>query len=191
MRRLIVIVLTAVLLFTSCVRKDYDIYEPLPENYTLEMAKNDGYVVHEDGHLVSGKGAFEEFVKRVEKGESAVVRLAFYYTLDREGVSKEYYEQNKGRYPVLYIKELRYDGDIYTLRYTEQGKELRKRFLYMKHLPFYPKNVEADYEYTDHYVLLNDDNVESYGEIWRSLVSSVFGEYIEHETVFSEYIRKE
>lgn len=190
MKRFFAVLLLCIAVLTSCVVKDSEILEELTEDISLEEAKACGYVVHEDGDVTSGKEIFAEFLKKTEAGEAATVRLGFYYTLDRDRVTEEYYNEHKDRYPVLYISELIFDGKEYILRYFEDGKELRKKYAYMKYLPFYPKNVESDYEMIVHYVLLNDETVKSYDEIWRSLASSVMGDYIEHSTVYSEYISK-
>lgn len=162
--------------------------EALPENYTLESARKDGCVLHEDGRLTSGSNIFSEFLEKTRSGKAASVRLAYHYNLDPSRVTKEYYMENKDRYPVMFVKDLSYDGEKYTVRHFENGKEIIKEFKYMKCLPFFPKNTQADYTYIKHYVLLDDNSVSSYDEIWKSLASSKFGDYIKHTTVYSEYI---
>lgn len=190
MRRFLYCLMMLVLMLISCTEKDPLPLEALPSDYSLEDAVRDGVVLHKDGDIVSGKEAFYGFLGSVSKGERADVRLGFYYTLDESRVSAEYYRENKDRYPVLYITDLTFDGEGYATRQIENGKELVREYRYMKYLPFYPKNVDADYERIEHYVLLNDDTVSSYDEIWRSLASSRLGDYIEHKTVYSEYVRK-
>ena len=190
MRRLLYCLMMLVLVLISCAKKEPIPLEALPSDYSFEDAIRDGIVLHKDGDIVSCKEAFHEFLGSVSKGESASVRLGFYYTLDESRVTAEYYKENKDRYPVLYITDLTFDSESYVTRRFENGKELVREYKHMKYLPFYPKNVDADYERIEHYVLLNDDTVSSYDEIWRSLASSRLGDYIEHMTVYSEYVRK-
>jgi hypothetical protein len=179
-----------VLVLISCTKREQIPLEALPTDYSFEDAVRDGVVLHTDGEAVSGKEAFYAFSDSALKGKTASVRLGFYYTLDESRVTAEYYEENKDRYPVLYLSDLTFDGESYVVRRFENGKELVREYKHMKYLPFYPKNVDANYERIEHYVLLNDDTVSSYDEIWRSLASSRLGDYIEHMTVYSEYVRK-
>lgn len=190
MKRIITVLVFIVAMLISCTESERLPLEALPSDYSLADAAADGCVIFEDGDVTCGKEVFEDFLGSVENGRSASVRLGFYYTLDSSSVSREYYDENKDRYPVLYISDLYFDGEVYEIRSVEGGKVTARKFSYLKYLPFYPKNIEADYERIDYYVLLNDNGVSSYDEIWRSLVSSRFGDYIEHSVVYSEYVRK-
>ena len=55
--------------------------EDLPADYSLEQAKEDGCVVHENGDVTQGQEAFEAFRSAAGEGKTAGVRLAHYYTL--------------------------------------------------------------------------------------------------------------
>ena len=78
MKKFTVIVLMLVcLLCAGCGVKEKTLtpLEALPEDYSLEQAKADGCVVHEDGDVSAGQEAWEEFVSDAAAGKSAGVRL--------------------------------------------------------------------------------------------------------------------
>lgn len=54
--------------------------EKMSDSYTLEKAKADHVVVYEDMDITSGQEVWDRFMVETTKGESASVRLAFYYT---------------------------------------------------------------------------------------------------------------
>ena len=54
------------LLLSSCgVNPEPLPFEELPEDYSLERAKDDGCLVTEDGAVTSGQEAWEEFLSRL------------------------------------------------------------------------------------------------------------------------------
>ena len=59
----------------------------------------------------------------VSKGAPAIVLCANYYTLSREGISDELYEQHKDKYPQLVFNLLEYDGETFVLRWHESTAE--------------------------------------------------------------------
>ena len=81
--------------------------EELPQDYSLERAKDDGCLVTEDGAVTSGQEAWEEFLNAAEAGKAASVRLCSYYTLDDPSrYDPDYYESVKDDYPMMFLKDL-------------------------------------------------------------------------------------
>lgn len=161
----------------------------LPADYNLATAKKDKCVVYENSNITEGQVEWDKFVSLTDKGNPAMVRLAFYYTLE-EGphISKELYEETKDDYPVLYPMDLTFDGDSYTIKHYEEGKLISKNFKYM--VKYEGKaNPEATYSDYTYYVLVNDNTV-TWGDIFAGMVSSQFDASIDHSTVYSQLIFK-
>ena len=165
--------------------------ENLSADYSLKDAKKSGCVVHEDGDITTGQEIWDEFLEKVENKEPANVRLAYYYTLDEETCDPEYYESVKDDYPVLYIKDLTYDGENYTVRFFEEGEEYSRSYKYMKKFIDKPESDTAVYSVAVRYFLLNDKSIESFDEIMRSLYSSDSRDWIEFDIVYTDYTYKE
>ena len=73
--------ITALLLFsvllTSCTQVKLEpALQKLPEQYTLEEAKNDGCVVYEDLDITFGQEIWDAFLTSVEEKKSCAVRRA-------------------------------------------------------------------------------------------------------------------
>lgn len=151
----------------------------------LSQALEEGRVVHMDGYVGNGKDTWQEFIKAATDKKAATVNLAYYYTLDQKGCSEQYYEAHKEDYPVLYRKELIYDGSCYTLRWTEGNKEYVREYQYLMYYTGEAPAAKADYDTVARYVLTNDDKV-SWEELQRGLFSSQLGAYIDHYTVYTE-----
>lgn len=151
----------------------------------LSQALEEGRVVHMDGYVENGKDTWQEFIKAATDKKAATVNLAYYYTLDQKGCSEQYYEAHKEDYPVLYRKELIYDGSCYTLRWTEGNKEYVREYQYLMYYTGEAPAAKADYDTVARYVLTNDDKV-SWEELQRGLFSSQLGAYIDHYTVYTE-----
>lgn len=152
----------------------------------LSQAVEDGRVVHIDGYVKNGKDAWQEFVEAATAGKSATIKLAYYYTLDQEGYSEQYYEAFKEDYPVLYLKELAYDGNVYTLKWAEGSTEYVREYQYlMYYTGEAPAAKKASYDTVLRYVLTNDDQV-SWEDLQKGLYSSQLGDYIDHYTVYTQ-----
>ena len=164
---------------TSGIVNNYIPYAEIPEGYSLENAKNDNLVVFEDGDITSGQEVWDKFLEITEQGKSYAVRLAFYYTLDGQGITSahEQYEEIKNDYPILFIQDLSFNRKIYTLYYVEDEKEYRFKYKYLKRF------FEAT---TIRYVLVNDKEV-TWEQIGSSMLSSRFGAWIDHKTVYTKY----
>jgi hypothetical protein len=189
----IVISMLYLLILTTCnntngMANAYVPYSEIPENYSLEDAKNDNLVVFEDGNISSGQAVWDDFVKITEQGKLYTVRLAFYYTLNGVGITPahEQYEEIKNDYPHLFIQDLTFDGRIYTLYSVEDKKEYKFSYKYLKRF------VEASPKETDthreiiRYVLVNEKEV-TWEQIMSGMLSSRFGDWIDHKTVYIKY----
>ncbi|SHJ78524.1 hypothetical protein SAMN02745136_00846 [Anaerocolumna jejuensis DSM 15929] len=158
----------------------------LPENYSLEDAKSDNCVAFEDSDITYGQSAWNTFVSKAKKGKPAAVRLGYYYTLgDPSRYSKEYYESIKDDYPILYIRDLKYDGYKYTVEDLEDGSVLSKDYKYMMKYEGKPRSATALFSKYSRYVLINDTTV-SWDEIENSMLSSQSGAYIDHTEVYTD-----
>ena len=177
--------LTAVLAIAG---KDYQyvyLYSPAKrcEPDALEKAVEAGYVVHMDGDVTNGQENWEAFLDKVKDGKAASVRLAKYYTLDQESCSEEYYEANQEDYPVLYLFNLYFDGESYTLEWKEGTKEYERNYRYLMHYTGESSTANTAYDAYSEYVLVNDRNV-TWEDIQKGMFSSQFGDYIAHDTVY-------
>lgn len=156
------------------------------DSFTLEDAKNEGYVVMEDGDVTFGEDIWNNFVKLSNKKKPAKVRVVNYYTSgDPSHYDPEYYESIKDDYPVLYILELEYNGDIYCIRYYEEDKLYQKEFKYLMRYEGEAETKDAIYTSYVRYVLVNDNKV-TWKDIMHGLLSSKSGNYIPHYTVYTD-----
>ena len=169
---------------------DYIPYAEISKNYSLDDAKNDGLIVYENGNITSGQVVWDEFLEKIEQGNSAEVRLAFYYTLDGQNISPEHYEEIKNDYPLLFIQDLFFNGEIYTLHYIEDGNEFKFNYKYLKRFNETSPRETATYIESVRYVLVNDNNV-TWEQIFFGMISSRIGDGIDHKTVYSKYINKD
>lgn len=153
------------------------------DRYERLIASNN-WVVHKDGDIVSGSDKWTLFVSSVEKGEKADVDIAFYYTLESQGnISEELYEENKNNYPKLFKSKLEFDGNSFTLTADENVKSYR----YLKRYDITPESPSATYSSCTKYILINEDGL-TWNEINRSMLSSQSNDYIDHYTVYNDYI---
>ncbi len=163
--------------------------EQLPDGYTLNDAKADGCVVHENGDITSGQSAWDAFVKATEAGKPAAVRLAFYYTLgDPSSYSPEYYRRYRAGYPALYIQDLSYDGESYRIRGIKNEEEVTDSpYKYMVKFTGRPDYRGAEYSRYTYYVLLNDKSA-TWKKIEQGMLSSRWGDYIDRRVVYSDLV---
>lgn len=162
--------------------------EELPEDYGLEQAKKDGCITHEDGALTQGKERFEAFYNTTQSGRADAVRLVDYYSpRDPSGYEPESDESVKAGYPQLYIQDLSFDGEQYTIRWYEDGEEIIRNYAYLMKYEGPAERPDASYKSYVRYVLTNDDEV-TWQELIRGLVSSQLGDYIDHMSVCTDYI---
>ena len=162
----------------------------LQSDYSLEQAKNDGCVVFEDNDITSGQSEWDAFIKQTGEGKPASIRLAYYYTLgDPSQYAPELYEEIKDDYPMLYVKDLTFDGELYTIEGYEDNQLISKQYQYLMKYEGQPQSSTAIFSNYLYYVLTNDDTV-TWGEIEHGLFSSQFGAWIDHYLVYTDLIFK-
>lgn len=162
--------------------------EELPADYSLEQAKADGCVTHENGDVSQGREVFEAFYDTTKSGKADAVRLAFYYTLDDPSrYDPDYYESIKEDYPILFIQDLSFDGKEYSIRWYEDGEEIIETYSVLMKYEGQAESPSASYKSYVRYVLTNDDTV-TWQELVYGMVSSQSGDYIPHENVCMDLI---
>lgn len=184
-----VILIFACLLCGGCGAKKQETtpLEELPAEYSLEQAEADGCVVHEDGDISAGQELWEAFVSDTAAGKSAGVRLYDYYTLDPERCTPEYYEQEKDNYPHVFVSDLSFDGEKFSLRWIEDGQEYVREYEYMLRYEDEAESETALYLSCVRYVLTHDEAV-TWQDIFHGMVSSRFGDWIDASTVYTDLI---
>ncbi len=190
MKKFAAIVLTfACLLCAGCgaMEKSMTLLAELPSDYSLEQAKADGCVVHEDGDVSAGQEVWGEFVSAAAAGKSAAVRLYDYYTLDPESCAPEYYEQEKDNYPLIFVKDLSFDGSVYALSWIEDGKEYIREYEYLLRYEDSAESKTALYSSYVRYVLTRDETV-TWHDIFHGMVSSQLGDWIDAVSVYTDLI---
>lgn len=143
---------------------DYISFDQLTEGYGAENAVADNCVVFTDSRLISGEDVWKTFIAKVEKKQSCCVRIA-----------KNYSTENN-----LYLIDLSYEDSSFSVN-TSEG--LSKEYKYLNHYEIDTKNSEPDHSIIDCYILINQENV-TYKEIEKSMISSIFGDALDHYTVY-------
>ena len=153
----------------------------------LQTAKENGCVVMEDGECTWGAELWAEFYATTRNGKSASVNVAHYYTLDPARCGADFYEAYKEDYPAMFINDLVYDGKTFTLSWTEQGAFYHRQYKYlMKYEDTIPSNLSAlPPRAVTRYVLTNDNTV-TWEELIRGALSSQFGDFIDHYSIYTE-----
>ena len=179
-----------ILLLSTCAKPVKVSLDPLPSGYTLEDAKADGCVVFEDIDITEGQAVWDAFVKAAKKGETAAVRLAYYYTLgDPSRYAPELYEEMKSEYPKLFLVDLSCDGGVYTVTDYSDAQPASKEYRYLVKYEGEPKSKSATYSHYTYWVLVNDNTV-TWEEIESGMASSQFGAGIDHRTVYFDLVFK-
>jgi hypothetical protein len=118
-------------------------------------------------------------------------RIVHYYTIgDPSHYDPGYYESIKGDFPKMYIFELVYNGETFSVSHYEEEKLYQSEY---KYLMRYEGNAETpDATYTSYvkYVLVNDDRV-TWNDITHGILSSQLGDYIPHNQVYTDLVYKE
>ncbi len=182
------------LLLASCSSPkpatDIDDYDTgLSADPLLRQVKKVDFVVHEDGDVASGQELWRAFYEKAQAGEAASVKLAYYYTLEDDNVSEEYYEEHKDEYPVIYLAELTFDGEKYIYRSINGGDgatEYTRSYPYLMYYEDIPKSETATFNVCERYVLVHDNTV-TYERLQYGLYSSQLGDYIDHLDVYHDY----
>ena len=171
-------------------RGEYMPYGKIPKSYSINDAIADNCVVYDDLDIVSGQSVWDDFLEKSDDGKSCMVRLAFNYNLgDPAWYEPELFAEIKDDYPMLLVQDLSFDGEKYSLFYTEEDKVYSFEYDYLKRFEGEPHSGTAEYAEYVIYALVNDDTA-TWDEIEKGKVSSQFGAYIDHQTVYSDYIYK-
>lgn len=191
MRRSVIILLVLIFLLTACSKNAAnDSLIQLPDSYNLDDAKSDNCVVFENGGITYGQSVWDDFITATDNGKSSTVRLAFYYTLgDPSQYSEEHYEEIKDDYPVLFIKDLSFDGKKYIIEGFEEGQLISKEYKYLVKYEGRTKSATAIFSKYTYYVLV-DDNTVTWDDIEHGMLSSQFGDWIDHYIVYSDLVFK-
>ncbi|MCR5058759.1 MAG: hypothetical protein K6A81_09105 [Clostridiales bacterium] len=154
----------------------------------LKLAKESDVVVMEDMVCTSGKNVWDDFYKAVSGGNPASVLCATYYTIDKNHMSPELYEQEKDKYPCLYFTLLEYDGNEFSTKIRLSSAEENEREVSYKYLQHFTGNAPATALYStyDYYVLV-DEKAENWEEIEAGLFSSQYGAYRKHDIIYADY----
>lgn len=155
--------------------------------YSLEQAKADGCVVHEDGDVSAGQEIWEAFVSDCAEGKSAGVRLYSYYTLDPERCTPEYYEAEKDNYPMAFVQDLSFDGEKYAIRWFEDGQEYVRSYEYLLRFEDDAESKTALYSSYVRYLLAHDESV-TWEKYFYGLVSSLMGDGVDAYNVYTDLI---
>lgn len=153
----------------------------------FEQAKKGGYVVFDNSDICAGQDIWDDFLAKTEAGESVSVNLAYYYTLDDPSrYEKEYYEEIKDDYPVIYRQALCYDGENYILKGIDNGHVYEEHWKYLVRYEGKPSSATALFKKYVYYVLVNDNTV-TWEELEWGMFSSQLGDYIAHNRVYTDW----
>lgn len=189
----ILICFIAIFLLTAAYSKSGAVpsLDQIPDSYSLEDAKSDHCVVFESSVITSGTSEWKHFLKATYAGRDATVRLAYYYTLgDPSQYSEEYYNKVKDDYPLLFIKNLKFDGEKYLIEGYEDGQYISKEYRYLVKYEGAPSSSTALFNRYTYYVLVNDNTI-TWDDIERGMLSSQSGDLIDHYLVYSDLDYKE
>ncbi len=152
-------------------KPDHAALEDLPKYYNSEQAMIDGCVVMRDGDILSGQDLFAAFYGEVSAGAPASIRIA------------SFYEEPS----VTQVADISFDGEGFTWRAIENGKISEKHYQYLYHYSEKPESSTATFDAIDCYVLTNEKGV-TWKQLWNGLLSSAAGAYIDHVTIYNDYI---
>ena len=158
-------------------------------NEALDLSRKTDTVVFERQGCTSGNEVWDSFYQTVISGSPATVLCAHYYVLDKERMSAELYEEEKGQYPRLFFSLLEYDGKEYSVKVRESSVEAldyQETFQYLLHFTGDAPSATAHYSTYDNYVLVDDPTVTMEG-IWAGMVSAQHDAEIKHYTVYRNY----
>ena len=132
MKKIIAILILFALFLTSCSEVTLEpSLQELPENYTLEEAKNDGCVVYEELDITSGQKAWDDFLNLVENKKSCAIRLYFYDTLNPDIYTEEHYQELIKDYPKIEVYDLSYHRKKFTLTKIVDGEIVKEEYAYL------------------------------------------------------------
>ena len=147
--------------------------EELPEIYSAEQAMIDGCLVNQDSEVLADTlPQLQAFIEASNRGESAFLRIVNWYYGD-----DSYYT----------AQDLTFDGSEYTLEWIENGRHQSRTYRYLMHFTGEKEQENMAYDAYENYVLVNDSSV-TWEQIFEGMISSRFGDGIDHWTIASDYI---
>ena len=185
-----------VLLVTGCHKattpdEEWVDLKDVADNYSLEDARLDGYVIIEDLSVTYGEDIWHDFVDLSTENTPCKVRVVHYYTLDDASrYDPTYYESIKDDYPMMYIFELDYDGDIFSVSHYEEDRLIQSEYKYLMRYEGEPNTLHATFTSYVRYVLVNDDKV-TWEDIFHGMLSSQSGTNIPHSSIYTDLAYKE
>ena len=161
------------------------------DNYSLEDAKRDGYVVIEDLSVTYGEDTWQDFVDLSAENTPCKVRVVHYYTIDDAShYDPAYYASIKDDYPMMYIFELIYNGETFNESHYEEDRLYQEEYKYLMRYEGEPDTPYATFSSYVRYVLVNDDKV-TWEDIFRGMISSQHGANIPHSQIYIDLLYRE
>lgn len=157
------------------------LYELVPSTRDLQYgpkeAKKDGCVVFTDLSLTAGEKVWKEFLKSVEKGKYAKVRLAYYYEEEQ----------------VMYLEDLLYDTENFILYEYVNGKTKKSdTFPYLKRIEGKDEDPFSQLDEYVYYVLLKEeDAIDSREDIMKRFASSLSTDLTGFKVVYTDLTCRE
>jgi hypothetical protein len=158
----------------------------VPDNYSLEDAKRDGYVIIEDLSVTYGEDIWQDFVDLSAENTPCKVRVVHYYTLDNPSrYDPAYYESIKDDYSKMYILEIVYNGETFCKSLYEDEMLYQSEYKYLMRYEGKAETSFATFTSYIRYVLVNDDNV-TWDDILHGMLSSQSGTNIPHSQIYTD-----
>lgn len=190
------VTLLLILVLSACKRvgapdKEWNDLKEVADNYSLEDARLDGYVIIENLSVTYGEETWQSFVNSSAEKTPCKVRVVHYYTLGNPSrYDPTYYESIKDDYPRMYIFELDYDGDIFSVNHYEEDRLIQSEYKYLMRYEGEPDTPYATFTSYVRYVLVNDDKV-TWEDIYGGMISSQHGANIPHSQIYIDLLYKE
>lgn len=170
---------------------DWEDLKYVADNYTLEDAKRECYVLMENGSVTFGKEIWHDFIDLVDKGKPCKIRVSHYYTFeDPSHYDRSYYESIKDDYPMMFTFELDCKDDIFYLSHYEEERLYQSEYKYLMRYEGEAETPTATFTSYVRYVLVNDDTV-TWKDICSGMLSSYSAANIEHDQIYTELFFKD
>ena len=152
-----------------------------------KIRNTEGLVILEDGKAALGQEYFLAFYKKTQQGESCSIQTASYYTIDPDRMVDQLYQTVAEDYPRLFLHTLSYDGEKFTISWEENDSIITRQYSYLMCYTGTSPQQSTGYSQYIRYVLTNDNTV-TWEDIFHGMVSSQMGAYIDHFTMYTDYI---
>ena len=136
----------------------------------------------------AGLSGWEKFYTDVENKTPSSVCCAHYYTLNKDSVSEELYNEEKDNYPQLFFTYLEYDGNGFSVTVRKSDLDETDYSDSFKYLMHYTGDTPETSVYSSYELyVLTDDSEVTWEEIESGLYSSQFNAGYKHYAVFVNY----